>query len=205
MAFVTSFRKQAVIAAAVALWIPAVAFGVNVLWKYSTTPGRPAAPPPNWPRNLPIEQPKGRAALVMFVHPQCPCSRASLGELALIMAHANGQLEADVFFYLPPGEASAWARTDLWTTAREIPGVHVFEDRGAKVAQSFGAFTSGQTLLYNRDGHLLFKGGITAFRGHSGDNAGRIAILALLQHETPRTSIVPVVTPVLGCSLRGEE
>ena len=93
----------------------------------------------------------------------------------------------------------------LWTTAREIPGVHVFEDRGAKVAQSFGAFTSGQTLLYNRDGHLLFKGGITAFRGHSGDNAGRIAILALLQHETPRTSIVPVVTPVLGCSLRGEE
>jgi hypothetical protein len=204
MAFLTKLRKQALIAGVVALWVPAVAFGVNVLWKYSTTPGRPATPPADWPGNLPIEQPMGRAALVMFVHPQCPCSRASLGELALIMAHAGGQLEADVFFYLPAGEASAWARTDLWATAREIPGVHVFEDRQAEVAQSFGAFTSGQTLLYNRDGHLLFKGGITAFRGHSGDNAGRIAILALLQNEAPRTNIVPVATPVLGCSLRGE-
>jgi hypothetical protein len=204
MAFLAQFKKQAVIAVAVTLWVPAVAFGVNVLWKYSTTPGVPAAPPLDWPANLPIEREKGKAALVMFVHPQCPCSKASLGELAMIMAHARGALAADVYFYLPASEASMWTRTDLWRSAKAIPGVRVFEDREAAMAKSFGVFTSGQTLLYEASGHLLFKGGITGFRGHSGDNAGRSAIVALLQSETPRPNTLPVVTPVLGCSLRGE-
>ena len=38
--------------------------------------------------------------------------------------------------------------------------------------QRFGAETSGQTLLYDRDGRLLFSGGTTGSRGHDGDNAG---------------------------------
>src|ERR1700733_11527431 len=185
MAFFLRLKKQAVIASAVALWVPTVAFGVNVLLKYSTTPGDAGTPPLDWPANLPIERGTGRAALVMFVHPQCPCSRASLGELAIIMAHTPRPVEATVFFFLPAGEASAWARTDLWRTAAAIPGVRVREDREAAVARSFGALTSGQTLLYNPNGRLLFRGGITGFRGHSGDNAGRSAILALLEMETP--------------------
>ena len=204
MSFLTGFKKQWVIVAAVAVWVPAVAFGVNVLWRYSTTPGTPATPPLTWPA-VSIERAKGRATLVMFAHPQCQCTSASLGELAIIMAHEQGRLDADVFFYLPAGESSAWARSDLWRTAVAIPGVRVFEDREASVAQSFGTFTSGQTLLYDSHGHLLFKGGITAFRGHSGDNAGRSAITALLQSEASGQSTSPVVTtPVLGCSLIGE-
>jgi hypothetical protein len=204
MPILAGLKKQAVIAVAVALWVPAVAFGVNALWKYSTTPGSPAAPPLEWPANAPIQQGKGRPTLVMFAHPQCQCSQASLGELAIIMAHARGQLDAAVFFYLPAHEASAWARADLWKTANAIPGVHTYEDREAAVARSFGAFTSGQTLLYDSSGRLLFKGGITASRGHSGDNAGRTAITALLQGETLPQNALPVATPVFGCSLRGE-
>jgi hypothetical protein len=141
--------------------------------------------------------------LVMFVHPRCECSSATVGELAIIMAHAQEKLDAHVFFFLPAGEAAAWARTDLWNTASAIPGVRVQEDREGAIAQSFGSFTSGQTLLYDTQGRLLFKGGITAFRGHSGDNAGRTAITALLRGEAPRNAL-PVMTPVLGCSLRGE-
>jgi len=204
MSCLPGLKKQAVIAAAVALWVPAVGFGIHVLWRYSTTPGNPGTPPLDWPRSAPIERGRGRATLVMFAHPQCPCSRASLGELGIIMAHARGQLDANVFFYLPANEASTWVRTDLWQSASAIPGVRAFEDRAAAGALSFGAFTSGQTLLYDASGRLLFKGGITAFRGHSGDNAGRSAIATLLQGETPRQNILPVITPVLGCSLRGE-
>ena len=209
MSLLTHLRKQAVIVAALAVWIPAVAFGINVLWKYSTTPGNPGAPPLNWPARVPIERTKGRANLVMFAHPQCECSRATVGELAIIMAHAQGQLDADVFFYLPAGEKSAWARTDLWQSASAIPGVRVHEDPNAAEARTFGAFTSGQTLLYDSAGRLLFKGGITGFRGHSGDNAGRGAILALLRNEATQQNpaahnSLPVTTPVLGCGLRGE-
>jgi hypothetical protein len=204
VSFLSGFKKQSVIIAAVMVWIPAVAFGINVLWKYSTTPGRPGTPPLMWPANVPVDRTKGHASLLMFAHPQCPCTSASLGELAIILAHFQGKLDADVFFYLPASQPSSWARSDLWTTASAIPGVHVFEDREAQMAQSFGAFTSGQTLLYDPEGRLLFKGGITAYRGHSGDNAGRSAITALLQEGPTSQVVLPVVTHVLGCSLRGE-
>jgi hypothetical protein len=204
MSFLTGLKKKSVLIAVVVLWIPAVAFGINVLWRYSTTPGRPATPPLNWPARVPIERTKGRATLVMFAHPQCPCTSASLGELAIIMAHAQDRLDAHVFFYLPTEAATTWSKTDLWLKASAIPGVSVLEDRDAAMAQSFGTFTSGQTLLYDSLGQLLFKGGITAIRGHSGDNAGRTTVIALLQGAPRPPSFQPVVTPVLGCSLRGE-
>ena len=140
----------------------------------------------------------------MFAHPQCPCTTASVGELAILMAQAGGKLDAQVFFYLPGYEATSWANTDLWRTASAIPGVRVFEDRRAAVAKSFGSFTSGQTLLYDPAGRLLFKGGITAYRGHSGDNAGRTLITALLRGEIPARADLPLATPVFGCSLREE-
>jgi hypothetical protein len=203
MAFLRVMKKQAAIAAAVALWVPAVAFGIHVLWRYSTAAGRPAAPPLNWPASAIPRQP-GRPTLLLFAHPQCPCTRASLGELAIIMAHAGGQLDAQVFFYAPAHEAGAWARTALWQSASAIPGVRVFEDRAALAAQRFGTFTSGQTLLYDSQGRLLFNGGITAFRGHSGDNEGRGAVSALLRGEASGPVRLPVVSRVFGCSLRGD-
>src|SRR6266852_2319151 len=98
MAFLAGLKKQAVIVVAVALWVPAVAFGINALWTYATTPGRAAETTRDWPGGAPIKRAEGQATLVMFVHPQCPCTAASLGELAIIMAHAQGQLEANVFF-----------------------------------------------------------------------------------------------------------
>src|SRR5436309_12091604 len=101
MSFFGGSKKQGVIVAAVALWVPAVTFGISVLWKYSTPPGHPAAPPAYWPWNAPIKRKEGRPTLLMFAHPQCQCSRASLGELAIIMAHAGAQLDAQVLFYLP--------------------------------------------------------------------------------------------------------
>ena len=113
-------------------------------------------------------------------------------------------MDAQVFFYAPPQEASTWVKSDLWRTAKTIPGVRVFEDRDASIAKAFGSFTSGQTLLYGANGSLLFKGGVTAYRGHSGDNAGRTAIAALLGGEVPTQARLPVETPVFGCSLKGE-
>jgi hypothetical protein len=52
----------------------------------------------------------------------------------------------------------------------------------------FGAATWGQTMVYGRDGRLLFSGGITAARGHYGDNAGTQAIAALLERRWRRAA-----------------
>lgn len=128
-----------------------------------------------------------------------------MGELAILMARAHGKVTANVLFYAPEDEPSTWAKTDLWETAEKIPGVTVKEDPDNNIARSFGVFTSGQTLVYDSDGRLIFNGGITASRGHSGDNYGRDAIIALLQEHPARRATLPVTSPVFGCSLRTEE
>jgi hypothetical protein len=193
-------KKTALTVVALALWISVVGFGMSVLWRYSNTPAQPAKPLTAWPAGAPVRPAKGRPTLVLFAHPNCPCSRASIGELAIIMARSLSKVDAHVLFYRPFQESSAWAKTDLWNNAQAIPGVQVKEDPGGAFALRFGAYTSGQTLLYDPAGKLVFSGGITAARGHSGDNNGRHAILALLEGGAPQQS----VTPVFGCSLRGE-
>jgi hypothetical protein len=134
----------------------------------------------------------------MAVHPQCPCTRASIGELERLMAHSNRLVDAYLLFYRPDGVPPDWEQTGLWTRAAAIPGVQVVRDDRGEEAERFGALASGQAMLYSANGDLLFRGGITSSRGHAGDNPGRAAIVALVQHEpTTRT-----VTPVFGCTLR---
>jgi hypothetical protein len=136
----------------------------------------------------------------MLVHPHCPCSRASIGELAAIMAHSQGRLRAYVLFLKPAGFSDGWEKTDLWESAVSIPGVYAITDERGDEARHFHAATSGQTLLYDKDGQLLFSGGITASRGHFGDNAGRSAIVSLVNAG----SAEEVDTAVFGCPLFNE-
>jgi hypothetical protein len=112
------------------------------------------------------------------------------------MAQAQGRVTAYALFVKPAGSSDDWEKTDLWESAARIPGVKVIADDGVE-AQRFNAMTSGQTVLYDADGHLLFSGGITGSRGHSGDNAGRSAIVSLLftgESDQAKTS-------VFGCPL----
>src|SRR5712692_5114154 len=174
------WKGNAIVVAAALLWVPAVGFGVQALLRYSNTPGRLAAPPLDWPHGAGVRPEPGRATLMVFAHPQCPCSRATIGELALIMAQHREKLAAYVVFYSPRSKGNDWARSGLWRDAASIPGVKPIEDLDGREALRFGASTSGQTLLYDVSGRLLFSGGITSARGHAGANDGRDAVVALL-------------------------
>lgn len=182
-------------------WLFAVTGGLSVLAAYQGTPGVAATPEAQWPSNTSLQAAPGRATLVMVAHPHCPCTRASIGELNTLMAQVQGKVQVYVLFFKPKGAAARWEQTDLWRSAEAIPGVQAICDEGGIEARRFQAVTSGQTLLFNSTGHLLFNGGITGGRGHAGDNPGRDAVVSLLttgkapQHKTPDQ------TPVFGCSL----
>ncbi|HVG32635.1 MAG TPA: hypothetical protein VM911_06125 [Pyrinomonadaceae bacterium] len=179
------------------LWLLAVSTGLWILWGYENTPGVGAKPPRMWPADSRIQRPLDRATLVLTVHPHCPCSRATVGELAEIMAHAQGRLNAYVLFLKPAGFSEDWEKTDLWQTAAGIPGVSVIVDDRGLEARLFNSSTSGQTILYDASGDLLFSGGITGSRGHSGDNAGRSAIISLVNEKVTERA----ETFVFGCPL----
>jgi len=189
---------QRILAASVGLlWLGGVLAGTFVMGRYANSPGQPAAPPLSWPGASRVSRVQDRQTLVMFVHPHCPCSRASVGELALLMAHAQGRVDAHVLFLQPAQMESSWVQSDTWREAERIPGVTVHGDLNGREARLFRAETSGDTVLYDTKGGLVFHGGITVSRGHSGDNPGRDALQAmLLGMPASRTN-----TPVFGCSL----
>ena len=190
-----SVRKFTLIVAT-AGWIAGTAFGFRALIRHENQPGDAGRPVALWPSTSRIAR-TSKPTLLMAVHPQCPCSHASVGELALIMARAQGLLDVHVLFYKPNGFKKEWTQNDLWRQAVAIPGVSVELDEDAREARRFGVTTSGHVMLFDRQGKLMFQGGITPSRAHSGDNAGRAAILALvhgLQPERQRTL-------VFGCSL----
>jgi hypothetical protein len=182
----------------VVLWVGCVVTGLAAFLDYETTPGAAGAAHSDWPASSRLQIRRNGPELVMFVHPRCPCTRASLGELARLMADCQGLVTARVLFFKPADGEPGWEQTDLWRTATGIPGVEAIADEAGRERDLFGVETSGHVLLYDAAGHLRFSGGITASRGHSGNNAGREAISDLLRHgATDRDQ-----TFVFGCPLR---
>jgi hypothetical protein len=178
-------------------WIAAIAIGAHGLMSYEASPGGVGAVRRDWPATSKISRPNEQLALIMLAHPRCPCTRASINELGKIMAHGQGKVSAYVLFLKPRGASLDWEDTELRRSAAKIPGVNVLSDVDGLEARKFGAETSGHTFLFDRNGRLLFSGGITQSRGHSGDNAGESAIVALVNnHRAGRAR-----TFVFGCSL----
>jgi hypothetical protein len=152
----------------------------------------------------------GQPTLVLLAHPQCSCTVASLDELGEALARARTPPKAYVLFLKPEGFSNGWEQTDSWRIAAALPGVTAVRDDSGREARRFGAATSGQTLLYDADGTLLFSGGITAARGHAGDNAGRSELVSLLNRgQSARAATfnsgqsVHDATSVFGCPLFG--
>lgn len=183
------------------VWFAGIVFGARILLNYENTPAELARAPQAWPGKSRIPRAPNLPVIVVMGHPKCPCTRATIGELALVMTRLHSQATAAVLFIHPDGAPSDWEKTDLWRSAAEIPGVTVMVDPNYREADLFGAKASGQTFLYDANGRLQFNGGITALRGHSGDNVGRSSIIALVTGDGPAQR----QTSVFGCSLRAPD
>ncbi len=181
-------------------WIAAAGTGLTRLYDYETTAGVRGYVARQWPAGTAIPRDSRPYQLIMFAHPQCPCTRASVGELELILAKEKDRVGASVVFIKPESMEESWVRSGLFKTAGSIPGVSVRIDEGGSQAKLFGATVSGQTFLYDVRGELIFEGGITGARGHSGDNAGRSAIEAMINDRSPLLT----KTPFFGCMLHDE-
>ena len=184
------------IAAALA-WILPILFGLIALAVHDSSPGIEGDSPVDWPDSSKLPRDPHRTRLVLMLHPKCPCSDASLDELERILDRAQGKLETTVLFVRPQEMPWSWARTPTWRKARALPGVSVFEDLDGRESTRFGAFTSGQALLYDASGKLLYHGGVTGGRGMCGPNPGSESILAHLEGLPPKR----VSAGVFGCSL----
>src|SRR5258706_14091937 len=71
-------------------WIIAVGVGMWSLMAFDTTPGGLGTTSATWHSGTDIAFQVGKTNLIMFAHPNCPCTRASLAELGEIMVRSKG-------------------------------------------------------------------------------------------------------------------
>ncbi len=178
------------------VWGIAVAAGTLFLGAYAAAPGAAGQALPDWPRDSVIPLDGRRPTLVMFLHPLCPCSRASVDELTEILGRCRNHVRAHaVILRTPSLEGARGPRIDR--QLQDVQGLRAWYDDGASLSRRFGVLTSGHVLIYDPSGRLLYSGGITPARGHRGENFGRSAVLAALRGErTERTGVPP-----FGCPL----
>jgi len=194
----TQLHKQRTLNPAIPLvWLGLAVWGTIVMMSDSTRPGMAASPPAKWPLASKLPCPSQRPALLMFVHPHCAFSKASISQLSWLMSHCPGTVDAHVLFLCPSGRPTNWVQSDLWLRASAIPGVNVHRDDNGCETRLFRAETSGQVAFYGADGRLRFQGGLTSSGGQLGDDPGCAVLLALISHQPSKRT----QTPVFGCRL----
>jgi len=179
------------------LWSIVLALGWAAAVKYANTPGVREDARRLWPERSPIPLSQSRLTLLLFAHPRCPCTRATMAELAELVARCGDGLEVHVVFRVDPELDRDAESLELWTQAAGIPGVQIHEDPRGEAALLFGAHTSGHVSVFDPDGRLVFSGGITPARGHAGPNSGFDSIAALATDPDSAAAH----TPIFGCSL----
>lgn len=85
----------------VLVWLGVAGIGLSRLWEYGATPGEAGFSPWSWPVESRIERNVNLPTLLMFAHPHCPCTRASIGELELVMTHCAGRVDARGYLTKP--------------------------------------------------------------------------------------------------------
>jgi len=189
---------RALVYAAGLLWIAAAAGGTAYIFRYESRPAAATQVAQAWPDAAGLARHENGFSLVIAVHPKCSCTRATVAELNKLMLAWGGQVHAFALVTKPFEVSDLWSETDE-VTARllEIPHVTVVRDLGGAMSAAFGAQSSGQTLLYDAAGSLVFAGGIIAFRGHEGPSIGGETLKQIVTGEAPSTRH----TQVLGCSI----
>jgi hypothetical protein len=163
---------------------------------YAANPGDPGAPTPRWPTGSRLDRDEARPTLLIFLHPRCPCSRASVVELAAILGRCDGGVAALAVLFRPLAETDTWYPPELLAELAAVPDLEIAPDPGGLEARRFGVATSGHVLLFDTRGDLTFSGGITPGRGQLADDAGR----AVHERLLARTGRGPD-RPVFGCPL----
>jgi hypothetical protein len=183
------------------VWLAASIAALGGMAHYASRPGVAANAPVTWPEASRLPRDPRQATLVMVAHSKCACTRASLHELDRVMTRARNRATAFVIFVGPREEPRSHGLLDIRDTARSIPGVNVIEDESE--ARRFGAATSGQVLLYDEAGGLVFRGGITPSRGHEGASVGSEALRTFLASRPPTrvAASAPPASDVFGCAL----
>lgn len=185
------------------LWCGALAAGIRYLLLYETTAGAQHTAPAEWPATVPHARDGKLPTLVVALHPRCSCSQATLTELEQAANDFATPFNVMLLIYQPHGGGYQWNQVNIYRDVQKIFKADVVLDDDGRMAEHFGALTSGEVLYYSAEDshagrHLLFAGGVTGWRGMTGGNRGMDLLKAAINtvHTVRATG-----APVYGCAI----
>ena len=199
-------RRASVTLVVLGAWATAVMGGWCWLISYGAQTNAPVGLPVNaWPESSQIRFCEGRWNLVLFAHPKCACTKATVREMHRLIVNLNREgdhrVEVKVLVSTPAYPSAEWTQTSLLQQIHDLPSATVQFDRGGHQSRKFAVNTSGTVMLFGPDRNLRFRGGITIARGHEGDSVGQGSIRALV---SGRHSAI-TDAPAFGCTLCFDE
>lgn len=179
-------------------WGCGLGLGMLAMVRFELQAGKAGTPPSYLPSVVAPPAERAAGTVIVFIHPECACSQATLTNLRDIASELPSARFV-VEFESEGKSAHAILSSSNYRLAADIRSAEIEIDYGTK-AKVFHAQTSGETFVYSPAGELLYSGGITASRGEPGSNVGLDAIVDCLRHRSPKVRHMPT----FGCALTSE-
>ena len=180
-------------------WLTAILLGMSGMLAHRYASGAIAINSA-WPLQSKLSLHPSERTLLVFLHPQCPCAAATVEEISRMLAKAGQQADLQLVVFRPENQSQEWSETPTIQRAQLLGASRCWDDVNGRIASQFHVSTSGQVLLFETDGRLLFNGGVTDSRGHQGDNPNADALIQLLMQSSQNMQQT-VVRDVFGCEI----
>ncbi len=174
------------------VWLNLILASIYYMSNYMFKESVESQAPSVFPANNWVKLNTRKNNLVLFLHPHCPCSFATVNELKRVLARTDVDLSV-VFIDLD--KSYDLSRQELFKQVSQIKAAKIIIDKNNVMTKAFKVYTSGTILAYNKDGGLIFQGGITAGRGEEGDNLAKNKLVQSLKCQKMSQA------QVFGCSL----
>lgn len=178
------------------IWLALLLIGHTIMFEYELTAGPLSNSKRIFPECTSLQLAHSSQNLILFLHPACPCSSATVDEFCQLMRVGKKDAVGTVVFLMPDDKEGEWSLLPIMSRVRKIPNVSILQDANGALAETFGVITSGHLLIYDGRGILNFSGGITGSRGHTGDNQYFAVAKRTIINKNPDFA----TTPVFGCS-----
>lgn len=196
---VSKFRanaKAGLIAGGVVIWMVLIGWVMRSWGDYEHTPAIQGEAPRVWPRESMLTSDSENGTLIVFVHPNCPCSRGALQTIAEAFRTSQNFVPR-IYAVLSASGLDVTLPSENLALARRIPSAEIRFDGDMSEARRFGATASGTVYFFDGSNQLRFSGGISAGRGDSFDNGFAVALFEAIRQ--PEFTLV--AAPVFGCPL----
>ncbi|MDA8792481.1 hypothetical protein N9N67_04500 [Bacteriovoracaceae bacterium] len=180
----------------ICIWSIGIISGLVITYEYSLGSGEKSQLKSSWPNESSLKFNPGKYNLVMFLHPECTCSKASLFHFKEILSEIkHDNLDSKIIFTMPKEKEKEWINSALVKEVKEAGSIQLIFDQSSEEFKRFDAKTSGQAFLFSPSKDLLFNGGITDSRGHIGYNQGEDFIINTLN----KRGLASKDVDVFGC------